>query len=99
MAFNDVEIEAGSAFRALAVSAEFSFIVDNKAFCYSEIVDCESTIGLYNLVNSRCSPMSPNLSDKKFCRIFFFDFRNSSTIKFLFAGSVIFRKDILFIYI
>src|SRR6218665_3330763 len=37
--FNDAEIEAGSAFRALDVSAEFSFIVDSNAFCSFEIVD------------------------------------------------------------
>src|SRR6218665_3632719 len=47
IAFGDAEIEAGSALRALDVSAEFSFIVDNNAFCSFEIVDCESTIGLF----------------------------------------------------
>src|SRR6218665_3072451 len=50
--FNDAEIEAGSAFRALVVSAEFSFIVDNNAFCSLEIDDRESTIGLYIFVSS-----------------------------------------------
>src|SRR6218665_639086 len=37
--FNHAEKEAGSAFRALDVSAEFSFIVDSNAFCSFEIVD------------------------------------------------------------
>src|SRR6218665_243510 len=50
--FNDAVIESGSAFRALDVSAEFCFIVDNNAFCSFEIVDCESTIGLYIFVSS-----------------------------------------------
>src|SRR6218665_1567184 len=96
IAFSDAEIEAGSALRALDVSAEFSFIVDNNAFCSFEIFDCESTIGLYIFVSSLRSPISPNLSDKKFCLIFFLLFRNSSTIKSLFEGSVIFRNDVLF---
>src|SRR6218665_702254 len=41
--FNDTEIEAGSAFRALDVSAEFSFIVDNSAFCSFDIVNSSSS--------------------------------------------------------
>src|SRR5688572_32758183 len=67
IAFIDDDIDAGSACRALDVVAELSLIVDNKAFCSFDIVDCESTIGLYIFVNSCCSPISPNFSDRKFC--------------------------------
>src|ERR1043165_4011602 len=66
MAFIEDDIDAGSAFRALDVAAEFSLIVDNNAFCSFDIADCESTIGLYNFTNSRCIPISPNFSDRKF---------------------------------
>src|ERR1043165_8106785 len=62
IAFNDDDIDAGSAFRAVDVAAEFSLIVDSKAFCSFDIADCESTIGLYNFTNSRCIPISPNFS-------------------------------------
>src|SRR6218665_2497035 len=93
--FNDAKIEAGSDFRALDISAECSFIVDNNAFALSKLLIesqrlvCTSSLVLFEVQYLLISRI------KSFV-LYFLLFRNSSTIKSLFEGSVIFRNDILF---
>src|SRR6218665_1918340 len=54
--FNDAVIEAGSTFRALDVSAEFCFIVDNNAFALSKLLIesqrlvCTSSLVLFEVL-------------------------------------------------